>query len=1779
MRALLPPDALPISGTRFLSGLCLALLAALLLAAQTGDPALPLKQIAKGSDPEQAASSTRAHSDSSRWQQAYSRLPLSFEASHGQAAAPVKFLARGDGYRIFLTATEAVLTLRNAGGEPATLRLGLSGANAKPEISGCEQLPGRSSYFIGSDPQQWRAGLPTYARVKYAAVYPGIDLVWYGRQRQLEYDFIVAPGADPDDIRLTIAGAEAIRLRQGELALKVAGGELLQHQPLAYQETDEGRQMVTARYVITAENQIGFELGAYDRSLPLVIDPVLSYSSFLGGSGSDQATSIAVDNNGNAFITGSTFSTDFPTAAPQQAAAAGQSDIFVLKLNTNAAGNAALVYLTFIGGREEDRGNGIAIDSSGNAYVTGATTSTNFPTVGAAQGAFGSSAVFKSTNGGGAWQPGGSGLGAGVVTALAIDRNNASILYAATAGSGVFKSTTGGGVWNAVNTGLTGTDVRALAFDPNNTSIIYAATAAGVFKSANGGGAWSAINGPLSGNGSLASLNVRALAVDPSNPNTLYAGTTTGVFKSVNGGAAWTAASSGLTSSNIVALVINPAASATLYAATSDGGVFKSTSSGASWSASSTGLGDLHVQALAIDPSNPNTLYAGTPGGVFKTVNGGASWSASSTGLTNQNVRALTTDPAAAATLYAATAGGIFKSTDSGANWSASNNGQTNTDIRALAVNPTGSATLYAGGSGASDAVLIKLSANGSALLYSTFLGGGAGDLGNSVAVDGQSKAYVTGVTASANFPLATAINSALGGSSDAFVARVDTTLTGSGSLTFSTYLGGSASDQGNGIAIDSSGNAYVTGATTSANFPTTDSAFSRTYGNNAVFKTTDSAANWNASSNPIPGDTVNALIIDQTNPATIFVGNGNGVFKSTDGGSTWMAKNSGLASTDVRALTIDPFNGSILYAGTTAGVFKSFDGGNTWQAASSGLTRLSVRALAVDPVNTSIIYAGISFGGVFKSSNGGNTWQPANSGLPGAVGQAGDSLANVLALAVDPKTPATIYASVSDAGVFKSVNGGAAWSASNAGLGSLNAQALAINPMTPATLYAGTVAGVFKSTNGGAAWSASNTGLTSLSVLALALDPTTPDTLYAGTAAGVFKSASGGANWSASSKGISASIVSALAVNPAMPATVYAGSGSPAGDAFVTKLSSSALLYSSFIGGGDGEAGLGIAVSSADTVFITGFSSSPGFPVTANAFDTSHNGSNDAFVMKLNTAATGAASVVYSTFLGGSASDQGNGIAVEAGDNVIITGVTASDNFPVVTAINPALNGATDGFVARLDPAAAGAAGVIFSSFLGGSSSDAGLGIAVDSAGTAYVAGVTASNNFPVGAGAFDGACGQSGECPGAGDAFIARITNSADVANLSVTRMLTSPFRPGQNGSYKLTVTNAGPTVARAPLRVIETLPAGLGFVSAAGAGWNCAASGQTVTCTNQNSLTAGGSTEINFVVSISSSAASGLEPSAVVTSATSDSDAANNRAGGPITLSLPCSFVLTVSGTQFVATGGSGTVQIAAASDCAWQAASNSPFITLGATTSGSGNGTVSFTLAENTSSLSRTGTLTVAGQTVTITQAGVPCNFVIAPDRTSFTSAGGTGMIEITAPAGCTWQAVTDNPALINLTGNRSGNGNGKISFLVSPNAAGTLRTGTITIAGQKITIIQSQTGCAFVLDPGSATFGARGGDSFVFVTATLDTCEWTVMSNAGFINVLSDRDQSGTVFVIYEVAPNTGAAARTGTLTIAGKTFTVTQAGASASVNRTSSTRSLAVPARPQVRTKGPPRRE
>ena len=347
---------------------------------------------------------------------AYGKLPLSFEANQGQTDPQVKFLSRGNGYSLFLTPTEAVLVLKKAARDnnahpgvmpsqtinnqhktsqsslPATvLRMKLVGGNVTAKIAGTGELPGKSNYLIGNDPKQWRTNLSNYTKVEYRDVYPGVDLVYYGNQQQLEYDFVVRPGADPARIRMDIAGADEMRVdANGGLVVQTTGGEVRWNKPLIYQNIDGKRHEVNGRYALRRGHEVGFELAAHDKSRSLVIDPTLSYSTYLGGGSDDLGEGIAVDNAGNAYVTGSTSSTNFPTSVGAfQTTILGGSAAFVTKLNPTGT---SLIYSTYLGGSRYDTGYGVAVDASGNAYVTGLTSSTNFPTtVGA----------FQTTTGGG----------------------------------------------------------------------------------------------------------------------------------------------------------------------------------------------------------------------------------------------------------------------------------------------------------------------------------------------------------------------------------------------------------------------------------------------------------------------------------------------------------------------------------------------------------------------------------------------------------------------------------------------------------------------------------------------------------------------------------------------------------------------------------------------------------------------------------------------------------------------------------------------------------------------------------------------------------------------------------------------------------------------------------------------------------------------------------------------------------------------------------------------------------------------------------------------------------------------------------------------------------------------------------------------------------------------------------------------------------------------------------------------------------------------------------
>src|SRR2546425_6245719 len=254
---------------------------------------------------------------------AYGKLPLSFEANQGQIDPQVKFLSRGSGYTLSLTPTEAVLTLTKADAqakrrfsgeativEPekragTVLRIRLVGANPAPDVAGVGELPGKSNYFVGNDPKKWRTNVPTYSKVEYRNVYPGVNLVYYGNQRQLEHDFVVSPGADPKAITLAFEGMDGVAIDAlGDLVLRADGGEVRLRKPVVYQEQNGQRAVIPTRYVLKAERQVAFEVAAYDATKPLIIDPVLAYSTYLGGSGGEPGFRGAVDALGDTHVTG-----------------------------------------------------------------------------------------------------------------------------------------------------------------------------------------------------------------------------------------------------------------------------------------------------------------------------------------------------------------------------------------------------------------------------------------------------------------------------------------------------------------------------------------------------------------------------------------------------------------------------------------------------------------------------------------------------------------------------------------------------------------------------------------------------------------------------------------------------------------------------------------------------------------------------------------------------------------------------------------------------------------------------------------------------------------------------------------------------------------------------------------------------------------------------------------------------------------------------------------------------------------------------------------------------------------------------------------------------------------------------------------------------------------------------------------------------------------------------------------------------------------------------------
>jgi hypothetical protein len=717
--------------------------------------------------------------------ESFGKLPLSFEANGGQTDPQVKFLSRGRGYTLFLTPTEAVMVLRKAKDEasgetyfPITpyasrltddrprdyeytvLRMKLVGANSAAQVVGLEQLPGKVNYFIGNDPKKWRTNIPTYKKVQYKDVYPGIDLAYYGNQGHLEYDLVVAPGADPDQIRLSFQGPEEIRLDDvGNLIANVGAGKVRLLKPTVYQESRGKKQLIAARYVLLAQDnkeststegvgaqvavQVGLQLAAYDARNPLIIDPVLVYSTYLGGSAFDAMLGIAVDGAGHAYVAGRTEgSTNFPTANPLQPAyGGGASDAVVAKLNPTGS---ALVYSTYLGGSNSDQGFGVAVDSAGNAYVTGVTSSGNFPTTPEAfQTAFASggdppsdafvaklnadgSALLYSTYLGGS---GGGDSG----FAIAADGSGNAYVFGGTAS---INFPTTAGAFQTVFGGVA--DVFVAKLDATGSGLVYSTYL---------GGSATETPGCVS-SGTLA-LDASGNAYVVGRTASLDFPTTPGAFQTVFAGGNGFFGNPGPVDAFVTKV--------------------NATGSGLIYSTYLGGSGDDQVCGIGLDAGGNAYLGGGTNSadfpttlGVFQTTYGG--------GPSDGIVAKL--NPAGSALVYSTYLGGADSEGAGGPGVDGSGNawviGLTNS-TNFPTVNPLQAA--FAGGP--FDAVLAKLNASGSTLLFSTYFGGSGFDQGTALAVDAAGSAYVTGTTNSTNFPTANPIQGTNAGGFDAFVAKI----------------------------------------------------------------------------------------------------------------------------------------------------------------------------------------------------------------------------------------------------------------------------------------------------------------------------------------------------------------------------------------------------------------------------------------------------------------------------------------------------------------------------------------------------------------------------------------------------------------------------------------------------------------------------------------------------------------------------------------------------------------------------------------------------------------------------------------------------------------------------------------------------------------------------------------------------------------------------------------------------------------------------------------------
>ena len=697
---------------------------------------MPLATAATGSllavlPPEQprAPAAEPARADAAR---SYGRIPLSFEANGRRTDGRVKYLARGPGYTLFLTPRESVVSLEHDDGRRAVIRTSLVGAAADPAVEGARRLPGKINSFVGRR-SQWRTGIPAYREVRHRSVYPGIDLVHHGRQSRLEYDFVVRPGANPERPRLRITGARRLSVdAAGNLVLDTAAGTLRHLRPVAYQRIGGERRRVAASYVLDG-HEVGFRVGRHDPARTLVIDPVLSYSTYLGGDSDSEAVwGVAVDGAGSAYLTGHTGSTDFPTVAGGLSTSSdGNGDAFVTKLSP---GGTSLEYSTYLGSENGDEGVEIAVDGDGNAYVigyTGSGVTVPFPTT---EGAY-----DTSHNGAGdaflaKLAPDGASLvfstfygGNDDDFALGLALDPAGAVYVAGQTSSTTLTTTG----SAIQPGPTdGGDAFFAHFSADGSSLLYATYYGGANfdgaadvavdrKDATGnavivGTTWSddfptqsAYDGTLNGTG-----DAFLLVLDPQ-----ASGAASRLYSTYHGGAGYDTGE---------ALAVRSGEN-TVPPTYTDAYISGSTN-GSSFSqiAGPGGNDDVYVTRMQLDGSAP--FYSGYIGGT-------AGEQVSDLALDGQSNPYLT---------------GTTSSTDF----------------------PTRNALFSDPESGSANAFVTKITGTYGLLVYSTFLGDAGGSSGSAIAAEPGGAVYVGGKAAT-GFPVLNPLKSSPSGGADGFVAKL----------------------------------------------------------------------------------------------------------------------------------------------------------------------------------------------------------------------------------------------------------------------------------------------------------------------------------------------------------------------------------------------------------------------------------------------------------------------------------------------------------------------------------------------------------------------------------------------------------------------------------------------------------------------------------------------------------------------------------------------------------------------------------------------------------------------------------------------------------------------------------------------------------------------------------------------------------------------------------------------------------------------------------------------